>query len=69
MTWTSTHLLIDNGWYDNLAVKYTEPIESKIYKDMIKTITIINKINSKFHFVNFKSLTISCKNCNSKIFS
>lgn len=64
----------DDGWYDQLAVKYLEYHELKKSKALLTMEEQLEKLKkrktemtSKIHYANVKSNFISCRNCESKI--
>lgn len=64
--------MMDNGWYDNLAVRFRTPsIESQAYKDLKRRENVLQhkleSLDKKNYFENAKSAYIGCKNCGSKI--
>lgn len=68
----------DNGWYDQLAVKFLDYSEVKVketkaYEKLVEkrvdAIRRMNDLEHTFHFANAKSAFIGCKNCGSKISS
>lgn len=66
---------MDNGWYDNLTVRYKSPSEeSKAYKDLKRKENVLrhklealDNLDKKNYFENAKSSYIGCKGCGSKI--
>lgn len=65
---------MDNGWYDQIAVKYRsfdKPLKSKKLDDLKtkakETRSKLHELESKVAFAEFKSQYISCKNCGSKL--
>lgn len=64
--------MMNNGWYDNLAVRYKSPSEeSQTYKDLRRREDILQHkleaLDKKNYFENAKSTYIGCKGCGSKI--
>lgn len=65
---------IDDGWYDQIAVKYKELIPGKKTKAQIKKeeqrddlIKELNHLDNRNFFENHKSKKITCKKCESNI--
>lgn len=65
---------IDNGWYDQIAVKYKEIIPGKKTKAQIKKEDQENELRKELDFLetrnffkNHKSKKITCKKCESNI--
>ena len=64
----------DNGWYDQLAVKFMrfdKPLSSNRLSDLkakeSETRKKLHELESKVAFTEFKSQYISCKKCGSKL--
>ena len=65
---------LDKGWYNQLAVKYYDPVEVKYTKkcDELKQRLVARKaelfdLDSKIHYEGVKSGFVSCRGCGSKI--